>query len=282
MIEELATGLLSRVDEKVKELAALQKALKILASPDALESPRKVKEACRQLAQSDPKGVGLDADFTELLEAAEADQQERARARRSGFGRLLKECAGDKGIACRLVTTDPMEFAIEPFTVVADLEQNLASVLYARLPLEDLPAKPERIITAVQKNLKTLEAAWSSERFFDALHGAYEIRLFERKAPRGERVPLADLLPLVALSFQADKFRADPKTANYRAYGRVQMAYDLAKLRRRGLLHRNGRRLNLGTATGSSTRDKKGVLYVEDSPGQGQYYLTIWFSSVDG
>ncbi|MFO8089682.1 MAG: hypothetical protein R6U13_07600, partial [Desulfatiglandaceae bacterium] len=47
------------------------------------------------------------------------------------------------------------------------------------------------------------------------------------------------------------------------------------------VLSRKGRRLNLGTATGVSTQDKKGVLFVEDSPGQGQYYLSIWFSNVE-
>ncbi len=282
MINELAAGLLSRVDDKSKELAILQKALKTLTSPDTLEFPRKVEEACRQLAQSDPGAVGLDMDFIELLETVEADQRERAKIRRSEFGRLLKEYAGNKGIVCGLITTDPMEFSVEPFTVVVNLEQNLAAILYARLPLEELPAKPERIIASVEKNLKTLEAGWSSERFFDALYKAYEMWLLDRKAPRGERAPVVDLLAFVALAFQSDKFRADPKTANYRAYGRVQMAYDLSKLRRNGLLHRNGRRLNLGTATGASAQDKKGVLYVEESPGQGQYYLSIWFSAVDG
>lgn len=282
MINELAADLLCRVNDKSKELAILQKALKTLTSPDTLESPRKVEEACRQIAQSDPKSVGLDMDFDQLLEAAEADQRERAGIRRSEFGRLLKECAGNKAMICRLITTDPMEFSVEPFTVVVTLEQNLASILYARQPLEEVPAKPERIIASVEKNLKTLEAGWASERFFDALYKAYEMCLFDRKAPKGERVPVVGLLAYVALSFQSDKFRADPRSANYRAYGRVQMTYDLSKLRRNGLLQRNGRRLNLGTATGASTQDKKGVLYVEESPGQGQYYLSIWFSAVDG
>lgn len=282
MINELAARLLSRVDEKNKELAVLQKALKTLASPDSLESPRKVEEACRQLGVFDPGLVGLDMDFTELLQAAEEDQLERAANRRSEFGRSLKECAEEKSISCRLITTDPMEFSVEPFTVVADLEQNKAVVLYARLPVEELQAKPERIITAAEKNLKRLEAGWSSEEFFDALSKAYEMWLFDRKAPKGERAPIAGLLPFVALCFQNEKFRTDPKASNYRAYGRVHMAYDLSKLRRNGLLHRSDRRLNLGTATGSTTRDKKGVLYVEDRPGQGQYYLSIWFSTPEG
>jgi hypothetical protein len=281
MINETAAGHLIRVNEKIKYLGMLQKALKILASPDALDSPGKVEEACKRLAQADPASLGLEEDFTELLEKTAADQHERAAARKSEFGRLLKECAADKGIDCRLITTDPMEFSVDRFTVLLNFEQNLATLLYAKLPVQELPAKPERIIAAVEKNLKTFEVGWPSERFFEALYKAYKIWLSERKAPMGERAPLAELLAFVALFFQSDRFRTDPKSANYRNYGRVRMAYDLSKLRRNGILSRKGRRLNLGTATGVSTQDKKGVLFVEDSPGQGQYYLSIWFSIVE-
>jgi len=278
MVNELARRLFAEVDAKSKEILKLHKALKKLTSADTLESPRKVKEACKQLEQSDPKAFGLDMDFTELFEATRADQLRRAKERKIEFGRMLNESAAKQGFQCRVITTEPMEFSLPPFTVSVDFDQNLATINYARLALEELQARPDQIIAALQKNLKILEAGWSSEEFFDALYDAYGLQLFEKKGCQGERVVLADLLASVALFFQSDKFRADPVAANYRAYGRVQMAYDLSRLRRNGLLQRNGWRVNLGTATGSSTRNKKGVIYIEESPGHGQYYLTIWFS----
>ncbi len=281
MIDEMAARLLSEVETKGREMSKLQKALKGLTSTSTLESPRKVEEACRLLRQSDPKSIGIDIDLTALLEATAADQRERANARKIEFGRLLKENAEKEGVVCKMMTSDPMAFSIPPFTVTVELNQNLATMQYARLALEDLPARPDRIMAARGKNLKKLEAGWSSEQFFDALHHAYEMQLFEKKGQKGERVVLTDLLARVALSFQTDKFRADPVAGNYRDYGRVRMAYDLSRLRRNGLLQRNGWRLHLGTATGSSTQDKKGVLYIEESPAQGQYYLSIWFSPVD-
>jgi hypothetical protein len=278
MVNELARRLLAEVDKKSKEISKLHKALQKLASADMLESPRKVNEACKLLEQSTPKDFGLDIDFNELLASTAADQLQRANERKIKFGRMLIESAESEGLTCKMIATEPMEFSLPPFTVAANLDQNLAYINYARLTLEELPAKPDRLTAALKKNLKMLETGWSSEQFFDALYDAYRTQLFETKGRQGERVILTDLLARVALSFQSDKFRSDPVAGNYRAYGRVRMAYDLSRLRRNGLLQRNGRRLNLGTATGSSTRDKKGVLYIEESPGRGQYYLSIWFS----
>jgi len=278
MVNELARRLLAEVDKKSKEISKLHRALKKLASADTLESPRTVKEVCKLLEQSNPKDFGLKIDFAELLASTAADQLQRAKARKVEFGRMLKESAESQGLTCKMITTEPMEFSLPPFTVAVNLGQNLATINYARLALEELPARPDRITAALEKNLKMLETGWSSGQFFDALYDAYQMQLFEKKAHQGERVVLTDLLACVALSFQNDKFRFDPVAGNYRAYGRVRLAYDLARLRRNGLLQRKDLRLNLGTATGSSTRNKKGVLYVEESPGQGQYYLSIWFS----
>ncbi|MGD1972581.1 MAG: hypothetical protein PVH37_12275 [Desulfobacterales bacterium] len=278
MVNELARRLLAEVDKKSKEISKLHKALQKLASADMLESPRKVNEACKLLEQSTPKDFGLDIDFNELLASTAADQLQRANERKIKFGRMLIESAESEGLTCKMIATEPMEFSLPPFTVAANLDQNLAYINYARLTLEELPAKPDRLTAALKKNLKMLETGWSSEQFFDALYDAYRTQLFETKGRQGERVILTDLLARVALSFQSDKFRSDPVAGNYRAYGRVRMAYDLSRLRRNGLLLRNGRRLNLGTATGASTRNKKGVLYIEETSGRGQYYLSIWFS----
>jgi hypothetical protein len=279
MVTELAHSLFETVDTKSKEMAGLHKALKSLTSSATLESPKKVQDACRVLEQLDPRVFGLDMEFTGLIEAVRADQQARLKARRIEFGRTLTETAQQAGMSCRMIASDPMEFAIPPFTVVIDLEKNTARIHYARLGLEELPARPERIIPDLQKWVKALEGGWSSEQFFEALHGAYENELFARKERPGERLAIADLLPWVAFAFQSDRFRSDPVAGLYREYGRVRLAYDLSRLRREGVVHRNGWRLNLGTATGSSTQDKKKVLYIEESPGQGQYYLSIWFSA---
>ncbi len=132
-------------------------------------------------------------------------------------------------------------------------------------------------MTGLKKCQKALGSGWSSEEFFDALLAAYREELARRNEPAGERVVITDLLPRVAFQFQTDRFRSDPVAGLYRNYGRARLAYDLSRLRREGVFARHGWRLNLGTATGASTQDKKKVLYVAEAPEQGQYYLTLWF-----
>ena len=277
-VGEMAERFFEAVDQHAKAMGKLHKALKILVDPGTLESPRKVSDVCKQLEAFDPNAFGLDIEFDDLISAIVADQKKRVVGRKIEFGRTMNEIAAREGVPCRMITTDPMAFFLPPFTVSVNLEKNLAAIHYARLTMEELPAKPHRIIAGLRKNLKRLDAGWSGEDFFDALYHAYEIELFNNKGRLGDRVALINLLAFVALSFQNEKFRSDPVAGYYRAYGRVRMAYDLAGLRRKGLLEKNNRRLNLGTATGTATQNKRNVLYIEEGDGHGQYYQSIWFS----
>jgi hypothetical protein len=130
---------------------------------------------------------------------------------------------------------------------------------------------------AREKVHKRLESGWSPEQFFDALYEGYQVRRISQKLPLEARVDLADLLGYVAFAFQKKKFMIDPSSSNYRGYGRARFAFDLARLRRAGLLRQRGHRLSLGAATGSATKDKTNVLYLEEGGGRGQYYATCWF-----
>jgi len=277
-VTERATILLDPVSEKVKALTRVQKALKSLCSINTLNSPDKVDAATLVLKQFDPKAVGLDLDLSELLEAVAQDQRERAKIRRLAFGKELNEAARGENMTCRLITGDPMEFSLPPFAVAVDLGRNRATLTYARLPVGELPAKPDKIMGAIKKQLKAFEAGWSPERFFEALLEAYRTELFRVRKPAGERLEIVSLLPGVAFLFQNARFQLEPLSGNYRSYGRFNMAWDLASLRRKGLLEQKGFRLNLGAATGSSTKNKKSVLYIEEGAGRGQYYLSLWFT----
>jgi len=277
-VTELAATLLDPVSEKVKGLTQVQKALKSLCALSSLESPDKVDAAALVLEQFDPKAVGLDLDLSELLEAVAQDQRDRANARRLAFGKELNEAAQTENMMCQLITGDPMEFSLPPFAVAVNLARNRATLTYARLSVGELTATPNNIMAAIKKQLKAFEAGWSSERFFEALLEAYRTELFRVRKPIGERLEIVNLLPGVAFLFQSARFRVEPLSGNYRSYGRFNMAWDLASLRRKGLLEQQGYRLNLGAATGSSTKNKKNVLYIEEGAGRGQYYLSLWFT----
>jgi hypothetical protein len=277
--EAVCDRLYRAADQKNRQLAKIVGALKKLAFADTLDSPRKVAGAIRILKKSDPAELGLDFNFTELFDTLTVDQARRTEARRLAFGRALAEQAQGAGLTCELLTSDPMELALPPFTVVVDLTENLARLCYARLTVEELGAKPNLITEAHQKNLEKLESGWTSQQFFDALFGAYQIQRIRQKLPRGERVDLSDIVSIVAFDFQNPKFFADPLVNHYRDYARYRFAYDLARLRRAGSLERNGYRLSLGVATGATTRNKGNVLYIEEGKNTGQYYATLWFTA---
>ncbi|MCK6504647.1 hypothetical protein L6R53_14785 [Myxococcota bacterium] len=89
------------------------------------------------------------------------------------------------------------------------------------------------------------------------------------------------MLPQLALELQDDRFRREPSAAHFRPYSRARLCWDLWRLRRDRCLAVDGWRLSLGPATGSSTRDKKRVFWLEDDQGRGQYYLTLRFVRED-
>ncbi|MCP4677064.1 MAG: hypothetical protein GY854_16425 [Deltaproteobacteria bacterium] len=276
-VTEIAARLHDVAQKKNKQLTKIVGSLKKLSKGNILDSPTKAAEAVKAIERCSPTFPGLDLDFGELLDGVASDQARRLQRRRVEFGRMFTEEAGGEGLEVRLMTAEPMEYEMSPFTVVVDLAMNLATIKYARLALEETQARPEQIVEMHKKLMKRFETGWSAEQFFEALYQAYRIELARKKIPKGDRVTLVDLMGQVALAFQPPKFLGNPVAGNYRPYGRVRYAWDLARLRRAGMLGRNGVRLNLGAATGTSTRRKDDVLYVEESVGRGQYYLTLWF-----
>jgi hypothetical protein len=93
----------------------------------------------------------------------------------------------------------------------------------------------------------------------------------------GERVDLVDLrLPLALLRTGADRWRRI-ELAKTPSYERYQLAYQLQRLRKDQLLEKGGLRLDLGSATGGSTRQKHNVLFIPRAGGDGQYYLSLRF-----
>ncbi|MBI4703451.1 MAG: hypothetical protein HY744_20260 [Deltaproteobacteria bacterium] len=274
----LAAAELAMVRRRAKELARIGRALGQIATVAGLDDGRKVRQARAVLAQSSAEPAPAPLAWGPVLAALDEEQEERLAQLRVAFGRQLTEAACAAGLACERVSAAPLEFALPPLTATVDLERARATLCYARLPLGEVPARPERILAAQQKHVKALQSGWAPETFFDALREAYAAVLKKEGRPEGERVVLVDLLAPLAFAAQSRKFWADPVAENFRPYGRARLAWDLACLRRSGLLQRVGWRLSLGVATGESTRRKQDVLYVEECAGHGQYYLSAWFA----
>lgn len=278
------------VAARAKALARLDKALKPLQEELVLEAPPKVSRALRSLRKLRSPGelppAALDAEIVAevdaLIPAVEADQSARLARRRVSFGRQLSEAAGEAGLSCQVVTADPLELALPPFTLTVDLAAGKVALRYARLVLQELAPETDAILKAHQEQRESLRQGWTPEAFFQALREAYRQACFEGGQRPGERLPLVELLPRVALAFQGKPFWREPVASRFRDYSRARFAFDLGRLRRLGKLEQDGWRLSLAPATGGAARRKADVLYLEDGPGRGQYYQSVWFVSRTG
>jgi hypothetical protein len=136
---------------------------------------------------------------------------------------------------------------------------------------------PDAIVAAVGKARARLASGLDPAEFFDRCLAAWKAARVATGAP--ERVEILTFLPYLALSMQKARFQVEPTKANFTDYTRAQFAFDVLRLRRSktGIV-RNGWRLNLGVATGTSASEKKRVVYFEDEDGNGEYKLTVFFT----
>lgn len=274
-IRALAETLARQVDaveNAAKGAARLAKdLLRAIEGQDAV----KAAAALEKLEKSEVPAL----DVRAALEPIKRHLAEEDRRLKFYFGKQLREAAAKAGLEAAPLTSDPPEFRIGHLTALVDLSRRRASIRYARLEIDTVPASPEAVVDAVRKAQAWLESGtFDPDRWFDQLFEAYRVRLQRVGEPFGTRVDIVDLLPEIAFARQPERFREDPRRENFQPYERVQMAYDLARLRRAGRLARQGHRLALGSATGGSTKQKARVLYLEDDRGSGQYYLSLWFT----
>ncbi len=247
---------------RVRALESLHKAL-IGFEPGA------VSRAMQKLEALGDQGSGdLQAQVRGLL-------AEEARTRGPRLAAALRARCEAEGIALAVVTRQPLELRLPPVGVTVDLAKDRADLTFGRNRLARVSAQADAIIQARHEALTELEAGpWDPEAYLFSLYKAWR-----RTTPKGDWIELVDVLPELVLELQSDAWRREPSARNFRPYSRARYCYDLHRLRRdRALLLKQTWRLNLGAATGGSTKDKKRVLWLEDAQGRGQYHLTLRFT----
>jgi hypothetical protein len=215
-------------------------------------------------------------DLAPLLAQVDAFLDDEAAQRRPRLARALRDACAAAGIDLVVLTREPLELRLPPLGVQVDLDADRATVSFGQHALATCGAQADQILDARRRALAELEAgAWDPATFLRALLAAWR-----RTGPDDWR-ELGDVLPQLALELQDDRFRREPSAAHFRPYSRARLGWDLWRLRRDRFLAVDGWRLSLGPATGSSTRDKKRVFWLEDDQGRGQYYLTLRFIRED-
>jgi hypothetical protein len=174
-----------------------------------------------------------------------------------GLGRdLLRSLAGTD-VVPRLVAERPQpEWRLGPLTVVVGATQ--ARLRYAREPVATVSANAEAIAAGWHKALAKLRArSLAPDELLPRLDAAYSTVLLRRGGKREDRVPLVDVREALA------------------AGTRAQLAWDLQRLKRERRLVHDGRRVEIGVATGHATRQRSRVVWLEDDAGSGAYYETF-------
>ena len=194
----------------------------------------------------------------------------------------LRAACEAAGLEMRVVRREePVELRIPPFAIEIDRKRGVADVLFAKLPLETGPATPAGILGAREKALRSLGTNFDPAAFFEACRTAWAGARGAGLGGQGDRVEINSFLPYLALQFQTKAFGEQPEASRYRGYGRARFAFDLMQLRRAGGLSRDGWRLNLGVATGTTASKKGRSLFVEDEQGNGEFKLTVFFTRTE-
>ena len=176
------------------------------------------------------------------------------------------------------ISEAPLVLYLEPLTFEVDFDEGGVRMLYGHEEMGEFPIDARRLFEERRNAIEEMKRrSIDSEEFFDLLYSAYRTVLVADGAEEGERVDLVDVLvPLGMLKVDRAKLRKKGPEA-IEAFPRHQLARQLALLRREGLLEKGGRRLELGAATGGSTKDKTNVLYVPVGATSGQYYGSLRF-----
>lgn len=171
---------------------------------------------------------------------------------------------------------DPPTYLVGTISVAFDFQQQQTELLFGREPIQRLGLDVEAVLQARDDQARALREGPDAPTVFARLLRAWRIAVTWQGLPEGERVDLVDLLPALALVSQTPEALRG-RQAGTLEYPRHRLAHHIWLLRHAQLLEHQGMRLDLGAATGGSTRNKRNVLYVPTTPVDGQYYLSLRF-----
>ncbi|HEX9103435.1 MAG TPA: hypothetical protein VF997_14585 [Polyangia bacterium] len=171
-----------------------------------------------------------------------------------GLGRELVGALAGSDVVPRLIAERPVpEWRLGLLTVLVGKEQ--ARLRYAREPVGTARANAADIAAAWRKALDRLGArSRPPDELLPQLAAAYERTLARCDARGADRVPLVDV------------------RAELAGYTRAQFAWDLARLKRERRLVVDGKRIEIGVATGHATAHRSRVVWLEDDGGGGAWY----------
>jgi hypothetical protein len=279
-LQDEAGQLAERCRELAKEFERLRKAIEPLREHSGWAERAVREKGLESLREAGELQVPDFGEFGERLRK-EMDGW-LGRFRQAFLDKLFKSCK-ERELELRPLAEQPPTFAVQGLGLLLDFDKGHAELSYARERLEKAGLQSQELLDRIEELRAQLDAAWpGAEGFFAQLLAAYRARVGREGKSFGERVELVDVLPELSLELNPDVARKAVHSATGKAPSvplltRAEFAWLLDRLAREGGLAQQGLRLELGTATGGSTKDKKRVLFLEAGMGGGQYYLSLRF-----
>ncbi len=264
---------LKRVLDSYKSLS---KALEQFNKKDALARQDYLSEALTAIKNADLSIIGC-ADRKDTLTR---ELEDRLRALHLNAHRTLVTGLADhveNQAHMKIVSDNPLVIYVHPLTLEVQFDNYKATWTYAHEPLATTSLDPAEIMATHAELLDAFRAARiDSNQFFTLCRQAYEMAAIKNGVKFGERVNLVDLLTPLAWLWPDDQ----KGKKGFTTLPKYLFAYQLQKLRADKLLQNGDVRIDLGAATGGTTRNKNNVLYVPHSSVEGQYYLSICYRHV--
>ncbi|MFA5625676.1 MAG: hypothetical protein WC966_11580 [Bradymonadales bacterium] len=271
---------LAKAKDLLKTATSKQTRLKALAK--ALEKLKKADDLERQdyLANLDTAFAKLEKDDLdqENYGAWLEDIRVRLRSlRQSAQHRLMQGLKSEfSEESFKILSDRPLSLYLHPFTLEVNFEEAKSAFSYAREVLASTSLDVQDIARLHAQQIEEFrKIRIDSKSFFTKLRTAYQMQCLKESLPPRAHVNLVDLL--TPLAWLWDKPGTTKKSLI--PLPKYLLAYQLQKLRKDKLLSYNGSQLDLGVATGGSTRKKSNVLYIPQGPSEGQYYLSITFTN---
>ncbi len=275
-LQKEAGDLAEQTRELAKQLERMRKALLSLSEQGGWTERSPRERSLRVLEEL--AGLSLPA-YEGYLQRVRDELRSFLPRFRQAFLDRMAERLREEELPFAPLGDQPPTFEIGGLTLVLDFDREHADLCYARETLDRRVLKTQEILDARAEALAALEELWPGrEEFFEALASSYRSLLAREGMSAGERVSIVDLIPELSVEFERMAVAASPRAATgpgIRRLTRAEFAYCLDRLAREGSLHVGDRRIELGTATGGSTKDKKRVLFLEAGMGGGQYYLSL-------
>lgn len=269
-IHEQARKLADESAALAKDLDRTKKVLEAVAGNDVVTDPALRKRCVKQLTELEGRSLPAFGEFKTSFEAWA--KQSLLAFRQSFLDEFLARCQ-EEGIEARRIGDQPPVYDIGGLTLTIDFDKQQGTLSYAREVLAKPALVGEEILAERVRLIEELGNAWpGAEVFHAACLAAYRARSARKGVRLGERIDLVDLLTELGLEYVERGI-----WSQLRPLTRPELAFCLDQLARAGSLEVGGLRLELGSATGGTTKDKKRVLFLEAGMGGGQYYLSLRF-----